>query len=464
MKTMKHIIWMVAIVLTATTWTACSNEEELTVTEQPAQSRTFTVTTTLSPRNGAATRSTMADNGDGSISAEWEVGDQIWVGYDDNGGTNPETTAEVTAVDPTTKAATITVTLNDPKDGGNISFGYPLSLYNGTKKLRTDQIGTLADINANFAGIYFDGTLSVSGSDVTLPNVTMAPAMCIWKFSFTDGANDITSAITKLVIDFPNDGEDPYEITPSSQSTIYVAIYADGDVINAEPICITALTASGFYRKAAASVTLAEGKTYTTTGFALKKAEVGKVFGADGNIYDDVAAANAASTALALITYVGNDAETSTTFNHGLALALSDANGGSKAVWCSQQSETCLATQYEFSLKFNDMAGIANTNALVGHATHSHAAASAARNYNSGTHPTGTSAWFLPSAGQWNKMATAAGGYETLRTNASLKTDTYWSSTEIDANYPWIYDFTINQWGGSNKNGNSEYVRSALAF
>ncbi len=152
---------MAAIALTAATWTACSNDDEPTTAEQPAQSRTFTVTTTLSPRNGATTRSTMTDNGDGSISATWEVGDEIWVGYTQNGDTPEETMATVTAVDPTTKAAKITLTLTNPKDGGDITFGYPYSLYTGTKKLRTDQIGTLADINANFACIYGDVKMTV---------------------------------------------------------------------------------------------------------------------------------------------------------------------------------------------------------------------------------------------------------------------------------------------------------------
>ena len=335
MKTMKHIIWMVAIALTAATWTACSNEDEPTTTEQPTQqTRTYTVTTTLSPRNGG-TRSTMTDNGDGSISAAWEVGDEIWVGYTQTSDTPEETMATVTAVDPTTKAAKITLTLTNPKDGGDITFGYPYSLYTGTKKLRTDQIGTLADINANFAGIYDDVKMTVSGSNITLPAVTMEPAMCIWKFSFTDGTSDITSNITKLIIDFPNDGDDPYEITPSSQNTIYVAIYADEDVINAEPITIYAKTATGVYRKSAASVTLASGKTYTTSGLALSSAaaanavagDLGKVIGADGNIYPKSAIATACGTSgVAMIGYVGNESDCT----HGVAVALDDESNRTK--------------------------------------------------------------------------------------------------------------------------------------
>ena len=326
---------MVAIALTAATWTACSNEDEPTTTEQPTQqTRTYTVTTTLSPRNGG-TRSTMTDNGDGSISATWEVGDEIWVGYTQTSDTPEETMATVTAVDPTTKAATISLTLTNPKDGGDITFGYPYSLYTGTKKLRTDQIGTLADINANFAGIYDDVKMTVSGSNITLPAVTMEPAMCIWKFSFTDGTSDITSNITKLVIDFPNDGDDPYEITPSSQNTIYVAIYADEDVINAEPITIYAKTATGVYRKSAASVTLASGRTYTTSGLALSSAaaanavagDIGKLVGADGNIYPKASIATAfGTTGVAMIGYVGDESDCT----HGVAVALDDENGKAK--------------------------------------------------------------------------------------------------------------------------------------
>lgn len=477
MKTLKNLIWMAALTLTAATWSACSNEDVPTAAEQPAQSRTFTVTTTLSPRNGAATRSKMIDVGGATgITAEWEKDDQLFVRYTNTDGDDfVETTATVTAVNPSTKAATITVTLTDPKDGGDIMFGYPLSHFDGSNEFYIDQIGTLDDINANHASIIGYGTLTVSGSDVTLPAVTMDPDICIWKFSFTDGTNDITSDITKLVIDIPD--SDPinnqtYTVTPSSQSTIYVALYGN---VTAQPISITAETATGVYRKAAASVTLDVGLTYTTTGFALKKAKVGKVFGADGNIYDDAAAANAASTALALITYVGNDAETSTTYNHGLALALTDANGGSKATWCSQDAAHCLGSGSQFGYDVEaktDMAGIANTDALVGHGSHTHTAATAAREYNGGTHPTGTSAWFLPSAGQWQKMIDAATGYNALRDGfngvggTNMLVDGYWSSTEYDYDHPdyaWNCYFGSGGWIRADKIL-SRYVRSAIAF
>lgn len=323
---------MAALALTVATWSACSNEDEPTTAEQPAQSRTYTVTTTLSPKGGVETRSTMTDNEDGSISATWEVGDQIWVLYTNIGNSSEETMATVTAVDPSTKAATISLTLTDPKDGGSISFGYPYNFFHDPKDPCNDQTGTLDEINTDFAAISGTETMTVSGSDVTLPTVTMYPAMCIWKFSFTDGTDDITSAITKLVIDFPANNM-TYTVTPTSLDNIYVAMY--GDIINGQPVSVIAKTATGVYRKTAASVTLASGKTYTSTGLALTSAaitnavadDIGQLVGADGNIYPNADIATAfGTTGVAMIGYVGDESDCT----HGVAVALDDENGKAK--------------------------------------------------------------------------------------------------------------------------------------
>ena len=54
MKTMDHIIGMAALALTAATLLACSDKDALTSAQQP---RTYTLTTTLSPKGGVETRS-----------------------------------------------------------------------------------------------------------------------------------------------------------------------------------------------------------------------------------------------------------------------------------------------------------------------------------------------------------------------------------------------------------------------
>ena len=207
--------------------------------------------------------------------------------------------------------------------------------------------------------------------------------------------------------------------------------------------------------------------TYTMAADAAV-GDLGKLICTDGHIHADGADAECTKDRVALICYVGNDAETSTTYNHGLALALSDASG--YQIWCTQNTAICLGTGHQFSTvdaAKTDMAGIANTDALVGTTPHNHGdnAAKAAREYNGGTHPSGTSAWFLPSAGQWDKMITTAGDYATLKTNANLQNSKYYSSsTEKDANGAWDFYSNDCNWYGGGKESSSYTVRACLAF
>lgn len=113
--------------------------------------------------------------------------------------------------------------------------------------------------------------------------------------------------------------------------------------------------------------------------------------------------------------------------------------------------------------KLNDISGIANTDALVGHGSHTHHAAKAAREYNDGVYPTGTSEWFLPSAGQWDKMATAAGSYTNLQTKADLQVASYWSSTEGSDYAAWFFHTEYGKWSSDWKDQGS-HVRACLAF
>ena len=212
-------------------------------------------------------------------------------------------------------------------------------------------------------------------------------------------------------------------------------------------------------------------------------ADKGKLICTDGHIHAYGADAGCTKDRVAMIAYVGATGDA--TYSHGLALALEDANNGNYAVWCSQRADNCLMSQYDGSTMTNDMAGIANTDVLVGTSPHNHGdnAAKAARNYkyaataDAGAHPTGTSAWFLPSAGQWAKMATAAGGYIALRDGFSsvggtkMRKEYYWSSTERNAIMAWFYNFEDDNnhpdghWHIDGKDITVNfYVRACLAF
>lgn len=83
------------------------------------------------------------------------------------------------------------------------------------------------------------------------------------------------------------------------------------------------------YMLTSPSIEFVNGKYYEITlkmtqepaYYAATADDIGKVIGVDGNIYDNVAAANASSTAVAMIAYVGN----ASNCEHGLAIALNEA-------------------------------------------------------------------------------------------------------------------------------------------
>ena len=260
-------------------------------------------------------------------------------------------------------------------------------------------------------------------------------------------------------------------VTWSSDNTAAATVDETGKV-HAVAAGTAKITAKAGDKEAVCNVTVI---AYTMAANATST-DKGKLICTDGHIHANGADAECTKDRVALICYVGNDAETNPTYKHGLALALKEAS--TNATWCDDGSETCLVAQYndEAGAK-GDMAGIANTDALVGHISHTHAAAKAAREFkykdgvDAGAHPTGTSDWFLPSAGQWQKMIDAAGTIEAFRggfsgiTGASdLQSYGYYKlSTEYDVTNSWVFYFGYGNWPYSFKT-NPARVRACLAF
>ena len=238
--------------------------------------------------------------------------------------------------------------------------------------------------------------------------------------------------------------------------TYYVWYYVKADDSHTD----SEISASGIEVTIASAYTMAAAAT---------SADKGKLICTDGHIHAYGEDAECTKDRVALICYVGNDAETSTTYNHGLALALADVSETKK--WCNQTGENCLGAGRQFSSTDDaktDMAGIDNTDVLAGSLSHNHDAAIAARNYNSGTYPDGTSAWFLPSVGQWDKMIGTGGyGLTNLKTDANgytgLQENVYCSSTESNASNAWVFLSSSGNLDGSSKDNNRR-VRACLAF
>lgn len=465
MKKTFQFLSMAALLVVGAIMTGCSNEDNIDNPQQPANNdNVVTLTATVSLDGGAQTRAITPSTG----AKTFEATNKIAVIYKNTTGSGETVKAEsgtLTLSADGTKA-TFTVTLTNPATNSAVRYIYPATMAKATiatdatitdddatidyTGLLDSQNGNLTTLGTNYDLAVFDGSLS--GTDLPASASLLNP-LAVCALTLKDGTDPITSSVTSLNV---SDGTNTYHVTPSAQSTIYVAMKPVGS----SKIAFTAATGSKTYFKTTASAqTLAASTLYNNISVSMVELTVGKIIGADGNIYADASAATTAgTTAVAKIAYLGSDAETSTTYNHGLALALSDVSG--YQTWCSQTSSTCLTTQYSSeSAAKADMAGIANTDALVSHTSHTHNAASAARNYNSGTHPTGTSAWFLPSAGQWDKMATAASGYN----NLGLQSFRYWSSSERSANDAWMFYSDFGYWYDRDKDSDN-LVRACLAF
>ena len=159
--------------------------------------------------------------------------------------------------------------------------------------------------------------------------------------------------------------------------------------------------------------------------------DLGKIAGADGNIYDTKAAAEAAgTTAVAMIAYVGSSTG-DVTYNHGLALALTDESG---------------------TMDWNN-------------------AMSACTSKNTSA-PVSSASWMLPSSNQWSTMGATGDTYTTLRDGftsvggSNLQSADYWSST-VDGDDPesvYKFHFGDGNWHGGMMSNTDSMVRACLAF
>jgi hypothetical protein len=175
----------------------------------------------------------------------------------------------------------------------------------------------------------------------------------------------------------------------------------------------------------------------------------------DGNAYAAAGPLPTGVTAVAKIVYVGSNNGEAAPYNHGLALALSDANGGTACKWST--SETKVHT-YNTTSNSN----FAIESGLQYNATHNsdtYPAFQAAIANNGTAAPTGCSSWFLASGYQWLEMIGPTGLSDLgLQENAN-----YWLSTEYDADHAW----TFGTYSGGCSSGGKGYdrrVRACLAF
>lgn len=202
--------------------------------------------------------------------------------------------------------------------------------------------------------------------------------------------------------------------------------------------------------------------------------EIGWRIGSDGNAYSPGILPTGV-TAVAMIAYLGNDNGEEAPYNHGLALAMSNANGGSSCKWSTSNSDAG-HTYKPADSNFTSESGLQYNET---HNSSTYPAFQYAIANNGTAAPTGCSTWFLPTGYQWKLMINACknvlgsnNDHRDLRDGFSNVGGTnmppyvHWSSTEKDnTTYAWRHGFgdSDGNWDGGTKNvGN--YVRSALAF
>ena len=443
MKKTMRFLSMAALAMVGLVMTGCSSEDDFADIQQPEnKSNVVTLTTTVGFDEGVANRALTSDG-----VKTFAAGDQIAVIYKNTSDqTVTATSTALTDGDITNegKNATFTVTLTDPKAGEAVRYIYPAAMLAATVETTSDvnadanvkydalntQDGTLATLASTLDLAIFDGSLTSGAALPASATMTNRLAILACTLKNADGSNEITNTITGMTI---GDGTNTYTVTRSAAAgPIYVAIRPTASAA----IKITATDGTEHYTKWLTGKTYAASNGYSVSWktfaypvalSAVTSDYIGCVITSDGSVYAKVSDASAASkTAVAMIVYVGSSTDNDT-YNHGLALALTDE---SENFWSTAKSN-CSSK-------------------------------------NSSLAVTGAS-WMLPSKAQWTTMISAV-GYTALRDGFSsvggtnLQTDDfYWSYTEYNSIEVWYYYFFSGGWSYGSKNY-SHYFRACLAF
>lgn len=473
MKAMKktfRFLSMAALALMGAVMTGCSSDDNIDNAQPENKSKVVTLTAKVGFDASVGTRAL-----DASGHKTFATGDKMAVIYKNTSGGFKRADGTLSS-GAGTQSATFDITLSDPDNTAPIRYIYPAAMAKEESELG-------ATINDDASTVDFtklntqDGTLAKLGSDLDLcildtpagwsttelPSGTLSNKLAILAITLKS-SGDINNTIKGMTI---SDGTYCYSVdrTPSD-GAIYVAIRpTSGATIS---VSATNSDVSQTYIKNLTGKTYENNNGYvlnwtmTASSYRMASAatseDKGKQICAAGHIHPLGGDAGCTQTRVAKIVYVGNETgESPFGFIHGLALAMSDAGGGSSYFHWSTSS-TKIHTYNPTSDSFASESGLQyNTT----HDSDIYPAFKAAIANNDIAAPTGCSSWFLASGYQWTKMfAGDAGGLITL---AGLQWDYYWSSTENDADDAWYFYSGNGDWLYVGKDS-ERLVRSCLAF
>ena len=471
MRRMKFLS-LATFALASISMISCSSDDDtFNEPQQPNnKDNVITLTTTVSRSITAQTRALTADG-----VKTFAAGDRIAVVYKNTSGNMVKVLSNTLPDGDYGSSATFTVTLTNPQSKGSLKYIYPAAMANADGSINYDalatQDGTLASIAANLDLALYEGSLT---STAVLPDeVTMDNKLVVAKFTIKNGETDITNTVTSLKV---GDGTNTYTVTPSSLSTIWVAMQP----VSSDKIVYVGATAGGQgYGKAVTSKTLSEGYIYpvnismiaNTTLATLKSGGVGDRMG------DYVKATGEVSKApfdaigrVAYKAYNGEYSEGIVEQNNPdykiLVLALTDVgsyswkytNGGGESDWNDPDALNGLAFCSTFCSKTHE-------DPLTHEVEWAYPAAHYACEWQT-SRPGGASIWFFPSRKQLELMSDVA-----LADGVGQFTEgSYWTATEAQPGsepsarfYQVKSDHSQNAFKYSVK-GNERKVRACFAY
>ena len=335
MKKTMRFLSIVALAFVGAVMTGCSNDDDSAIDKsqqlENTSKKVVTMTTSVALDAGATTR---ALTGEGVKT--FAVGEQMAIVYSNGSGM-------VTAVSRALKSddikdagtsASFTFDLETPDKSINVTYIYPASMARADGSINYDalanQDGTLASLASNLDLATYEG----EWLGENLPSCTLENQLAILALTLkdSDGANEITGNVTDVTV---KADEDTYTVTRSAAAgPIYVAI---------KPIASKNTTTGGSkdYVKLLTEKTYASGNGYSVSWrmtpilpFTEATAnDVGRVIAIDGKVYDNTTIATAVNTtAVAIISYVGNPKDAGVGSYRGLAIGMRDYTGG-RVVW-----------------------------------------------------------------------------------------------------------------------------------
>ena len=496
MKQTMRFLSIAVLVAVGAMFLSCSKTE--IDTEPQQEDNIITLTTTVSFDNGTETRALT-----GTGAKTFAENETMAIVYKETSGYTAMAVSaplESTDIAEGGKSATFSFALTSPDKKKDVTYIYPAAMAKPNFTVNYAALATQDGTLDNLAGNLDLATYTGAWNGASLPTGMLENQLAILALTLKDSYDDsdLNSTITGVTL---SDGTNSYSVTRSAAAgPIYVAIKPTSSAA----ISVTATAGTTYYKKKLTGKTYAASNGYSLSWRMMKAiplasitspADLGKVIGADGYAYYTATAATAAgTTASGIIAYVGSagSVDESSGAYKGLAIALTDASNGSTFQWhdYTDGAAYCSSHTTDVGDAIDYKNGIANTTKLTnGNSSHTHAAATAAKNYST-ARPSGVSAWFLPSMGQWNLivqgLATKKSG-STVSTNLTtsenstykspnlnsvitdaggtwLKFGNYWSTTEYNGYYTWTMDFSSGEAWSDCVKTKGYFVRPVFAF